>query len=192
MGYTKFTLAVNISGRLLYRNDLFEIIMEHVDSTGFPPTSLELEFTESVLIENMANTIELIKKCRKQGIQLAIDDFGTGYSSLSYLQRLAVDKIKIDRSFIMDITTNAGDAAITMAIIAIAKKLNFKVLAEGVETEEQLFFLQKNQCDESQGFLFSKPINFNQMTGLLRRDASIALKHKRIIDKFFAIKAQKN
>lgn len=191
MGYTKFIMAVNISGRLLYRKDLFEIIMAHVESTGFPPTSLELEFTESVLIENMDNTIELINKCRKQGIKLAIDDFGTGYSSLSYLQRLAVDKIKIDRSFIMDVTTNAGDAAITMAIIAIAKKLNFKVLAEGVETEEQLFFLQANQCDESQGFLFSKPINFNQMTSLLMRDSSIALKHKRILDKFFSIKAQR-
>jgi len=191
MGYTKFVLAVNISGRLLYRKDLFDIIMEHIESTGFPATSLELEFTESVLIENMDNTIELIKNCRKQGIKLAIDDFGTGYSSLSYLQRLAVDKIKIDRSFIMDVTTNAGDAAITMAIIAIAKKLNFKVLAEGVETEEQLFFLQANQCDESQGFLFSRPIDFNQMTGLLMRDASIALKHKRIIDKFFSIKAER-
>jgi EAL domain-containing protein (putative c-di-GMP-specific phosphodiesterase class I) len=90
----------------------------------------------------------------------------------------------------MDVTTNASDAAITMAIIAIAKKLNFQVLAEGVEHEDQLFFLQENKCDECQGFLFSKPITAKQMTNLLMRDSSIALKHKRIIDKFYSIKAQ--
>ncbi len=190
MGFKNFTMAVNLSGSLLRRNDLFEQIMDCLEDTGFPPTSLEVEFTESVLIENMDNTMDLITKCREQGIMMAIDDFGTGYSSLSYLQRFAVDKIKIDRSFIMDVTTNASDAAITMAIIAIAKKLNFQVLAEGVETEEQLFFLQENQCDECQGFLFSRPITAKQMTNLLMRDSSVALKHKRIIDKFYSIKAQ--
>jgi diguanylate cyclase (GGDEF)-like protein len=190
MGFKNFTMAVNLSGSLLRRNDLFERIMECLKSTGFPSASLEVEFTESVLIENMDNTIDLINKCRQEGIKMAIDDFGTGYSSLSYLQRFAVDKIKIDRSFIMDVTTNASDAAITMAIIAIAKKLNFQVLAEGVEHEDQLFFLQENKCDECQGFLFSKPITAKQMTNLLMRDSSIALKHKRIIDKFYSIKAQ--
>ena len=190
MGFKNFTMAVNLSGSLLRRNDLFEQIMDCLESTGFPATSLEVEFTESVLIENMDNTIDLINKCRQEGIMMAIDDFGTGYSSLSYLQRFAVDKIKIDRSFIMDVTTNASDAAITMAIIAIAKKLNFQVLAEGVETEEQLFFLQENQCDECQGFLFRRPITPEQVTNLLLRDSSIALKHRRIIDKFYSIKAQ--
>ena len=190
MGFKGFTMAVNLSGSLLRRHDLFEEIMDCLESTGFPPTSLEVEFTESVLIENMDNTIDLINKCRREGIKMAIDDFGTGYSSLSYLQRFAVDKIKIDRSFINNVTTNASDAAITMAIIAIAKKLDFLVLAEGVETEEQLFFLQKNQCDECQGFLFNKPVTAKQMTHLLMRDSSVALKHKRIIDKFYSIKAQ--
>ncbi|MBW2328761.1 MAG: EAL domain-containing protein [Deltaproteobacteria bacterium] len=190
MGFRNFTMAVNLSGSLLRRHDLFEEIMDCLESTGFPPASLEVEFTESVLIENMDNTIDLINKCRKEGIKMAIDDFGTGYSSLSYLQRFAVDKIKIDRSFISNVTTNAGHAAITMAIIAIAKKLNFQVLAEGVETEEQLFFLQENQCDECQGFLFNKPVTAEHMTNLLMRDSSIALKHKRIIDKFYSIKAQ--
>lgn len=189
MGFKNFIMAVNLSGRLLRRNDLFEQIEDCLNSTGFPANYLEVEFTESVLIENMDNTIELINKCRARGIKMAIDDFGTGYSSLSYLQRFAVDKIKIDRSFIMDVTTNASDAAITMAIIAIAKKLNFEVLAEGVETEEQLFFLQENQCDFCQGFLFSKPITEKDMTNLLLRDSSVALKHKRIIDKFYSIKA---
>ncbi len=188
-GFTNFIMAVNLSGSLLRRHDLFEQIEDCLESTGFPPTALEVEFTESVLIENMENTIELINKCRAKGIKMAIDDFGTGYSSLSYLQRFAVDKIKIDRSFIMDVTTNASDAAITMAIIAIAKKLNFEVLAEGVETEEQLFFLQENECDSCQGFLFSKPITAKEMNLLLLRDSSVALKHKRIIDKFYSIKA---
>jgi diguanylate cyclase (GGDEF)-like protein/PAS domain S-box-containing protein len=189
LGYKDFIMAVNLSGRLLRRHDLFEEIMDCLESTGFPAKYLEVEFTESVLIENMDNTMDLINKCREQGIKMAIDDFGTGYSSLSYLQRFAVDKIKIDRSFIMDVTTNASDAAITMAIIAIAKKLHFEVLAEGVETEEQLFFLQENQCDSCQGFLFSKPITAAQMTNLLMRDSSVALKHRRIIDKFYSIKA---
>ncbi len=189
MGFKDFIMAVNLSGSLLRRNDLFEQIEACLEETGFPATSLEVEFTESVLIENLDNTIDLINKCRARGIKMAIDDFGTGYSSLSYLQRFAVDKIKIDRSFIMDVTTNASDAAITMAIIAIAKKLNFEVLAEGVETEDQLFFLQENQCDSCQGFLFSRPITAEQMTNLLLRDSSVALKHKRIIDKFYSIKA---
>jgi diguanylate cyclase (GGDEF)-like protein len=192
MGFKNFVMAVNLSGSLLRRNDLFERIEECLEETGFPAKSLEVEFTESVLIENLDNTIDLINKCRARGIKMAIDDFGTGYSSLSYLQRFAVDKIKIDRSFIMDVTTNASDAAITMAIIAIAKKLNFEVLAEGVETEEQLFFLQENQCDSCQGFLFSRPITAEQMSNLLMRDSSVALKHKRIIDKFYSIKAEGN
>ncbi|RUM35037.1 MAG: hypothetical protein DSY50_05540 [Desulfobulbus sp.] len=189
LGFRNFVMAVNLSGRLLRRLDLFDHIIDCLESTGFPADHLEVEFTESVLIENIDNTIDLINKCREKGIKMAIDDFGTGYSSLSYLQRFAVDKIKIDRSFIMDVTTNPGDAAITMAIIAIAKKLHFEVLAEGVETEEQLFFLQDNQCDSCQGFLFSKPISGQRMKNLLMRDASVALKHRRILDKFYSIKA---
>ena len=190
LGFRDFIMAVNLSGRLLRRLDLFDQIIDCLESTGFPAKHLEVEFTESVLIENIDNTIDLISKCREKGIKMAIDDFGTGYSSLSYLQRFAVDKIKIDRSFITDVTTNQGDAAITMAIIAIAKKLDFEVLAEGVETEEQLYFLQENQCDSCQGFLFSKPISRVRMKNLLMRDASVALKHRRILDKFYSIKAQ--
>ena len=190
LGFRDFTMAVNLSGRLLRRLDLFDQIIDCLESTGFPARNLEVEFTESVLIENIDNTIDLISKCREKGIKMAIDDFGTGYSSLSYLQRFAVDKIKIDRSFITNVTTNQGDAAITMAIIAIAKKLDFEVLAEGVETEEQLYFLQENQCDSCQGFLFSKPISRVRMKNLLMRDASVALKHRRILDKFYSIKAQ--
>ncbi len=189
MGFKKFIMAVNISGRLLRRRDLFYQIMSCVESTGFPPDALEVEFTEGVLIENMDFTVDLINKLRAEGIKLAIDDFGTGYSSLSYLQHLQVDKIKIDRSFITNVTTNNTDAAITLGIIAIAQNLHFRVIAEGIETEEHLFFLQKNQCHEGQGFLFSPPIPEKEMTGLLLRDCSVALNHKRMIDKFYSIKA---
>ncbi|MCI5219778.1 MAG: EAL domain-containing protein [Candidatus Electrothrix sp. LOE2] len=189
MGFRKFIMAVNISGRLLRRRDLFYQIMSCVESTGFPPEALEVEFTEGVLIENMDFTIDLVNKLRAEGIKLAIDDFGTGYSSLSYLQHLQVDKIKIDRSFITNVTTNNTDAAITLGIIAIAQNLHFRVIAEGIETEDHLFFLQKNQCHEGQGFLFSPPIPEKEMTGLLLRDCSVALNHKRMIDKFYSIKA---
>lgn len=189
MGFRKFIMAVNISGRLLRRRDLFYQIMSCIESTGFPAESLEVEFTEGVLIENMDFTVDLINKLRAEGIKLAIDDFGTGYSSLSYLQHLQVDKIKIDRSFITNVTTNNTDAAITLGIIAIAQNLDFRVIAEGIETEEHLFFLQKNKCHEGQGFLFSPPIPEKEMTGLLLRDCSVALNHKRMIDKFYSIKA---
>ncbi len=189
MGFRRFIMAVNISGRLLRRRDLFYQIMSCVESTGFPPEWLEVEFTEGVLIENMDFTVDLVGKLRAEGIKLAIDDFGTGYSSLSYLQHLQVDKIKIDRSFITNVTTNNTDAAITLGIIAIARNLHFRVIAEGIETEEHLFFLQRNQCNEGQGFLFSKPIPEKEMTSLLLRDSSVALNHKRMIDKFYTIKA---
>ncbi len=190
MGFKKFIMAVNLSGRLLRRRDLYHQIMSCVESTGYPPEALEVEFTEGVLIENMDFTVDLINRLREQGVKTAIDDFGTGYSSLSYLQHLKVDKIKIDRSFITNVTTNKTDAAITLGIISIAKNLGFRVIAEGVETEDHMFFLQKSRCDEGQGFLFSAPISERDMTNLLLRDSSVALSHKRMIDRFYSIQAR--
>ncbi len=190
MGFKKFIMAVNLSGRLLRRRDLYHQIMSCVESTGYPPEALEVEFTEGVLIENMDFTIDLINRLREQGVKTAIDDFGTGYSSLTYLQYLKVDKIKIDRSFITNVTTNKTDAAITLGIISIAKNLGFRVIAEGVETEDHMFFLQKSRCDEGQGFLFSAPISEKEMTNLLLRDSSVALSHKRMIDRFYSIQAK--
>lgn len=188
-GFKKFIMAVNLSGRLLRRRDLFHQIMSCIEVSGYPPDGLEVEFTEGVLIENMDFTVELINKLRAEGVKMAIDDFGTGYSSLSYLQHLKVDKIKIDRSFITNVTTNRTDAAITLGVISIAKNLGFKVIAEGVETEEHLFFLQKSRCDEGQGYLFSTPISEREMTNLLMRDSSVALSHKRMIDRFYSVLA---
>ncbi|WP_417910408.1 putative bifunctional diguanylate cyclase/phosphodiesterase [Candidatus Electronema sp. PJ] len=189
MGFKKFIMAVNLSGRLLRRRDLYHQIMSCIEGSGYPPEGLEVEFTEGVLIENMDFTVDLINKLRAQGVKTAIDDFGTGYSSLSYLQHLRVDKIKIDRSFITNVTTNKTDAAITLGIISIAKNLGFRVIAEGIETEEHLFFLQKSRCDEGQGYLFSTPISEKDMTALLLRDSSVALSHKRMIDKFYSVLA---
>lgn len=189
LGYRKFTMAVNLSGRLLRRDDLYEQIMDCIESTGFPAENLEVEFTEGVLIENLDYTIELIRKWREKGIKMAIDDFGTGYSSLTYLQRFEVDKIKIDRSFIMNITENETDAAIVMGIIAIANKLGFKVIAEGIETEGHLKLLQGINCDEGQGFLFSQPVPADKMKTILLRDSSVALTHKRVTDRFYTILA---
>ncbi len=189
MGFKDFAIAVNISGTVLQSHDLFEQISEALNSTGFPATALELELTETVLIENTDQISAFIKKCHQEGIRITIDDFGIGYSSLSYLQRFAVDKIKIDRSFITGVPKNENDAALTLAIIAMSKVLNISVLAEGVETEKQLSFLQKNRCDECQGFLFSKPIPADRMTHILKHDSCIATQHRRIINKFFSIKA---
>lgn len=189
MGFRKFIMAVNLSGRLLRRRDLYHQIMSCLETSGYPPEALEVEFTEGVLIENMEFTVDLINKLREKGVKTAIDDFGTGYSSFSYLQHLRVDKIKIDRSFITNVTTNKTDAAITLGIISIAKNLGFRVIAEGIETEEHLFFLQRSKCDEGQGYLFSTPISEKDMTGLLLRDSSVALSHKRMIDKFYSVLA---
>jgi diguanylate cyclase (GGDEF)-like protein len=190
-GLKGFTMAVNISGRMLQQDDLFEKVMDILEKTGFPPTSLELELTESALIESFDNTISLINQCKEQGIKMALDDFGTGYSSLSYLQRFAVDKLKIDRAFVMGVTTSPNDAAITLAIIAMAKQLNFKILAEGVETEAQLAFLRENGCDVVQGFLISKPIPAEDMKNTLIHDSCLAIRQRRIINKFYSIKASK-
>jgi diguanylate cyclase (GGDEF)-like protein len=190
MGFKRFVMAVNLSGRLLRRRDLFHQIMSCIEVSGYPPDGLEVEFTEGVLIENMEFTIDLINRLRAEGVRMAIDDFGTGYSSLTYLQHLRVDKIKIDRSFITNVTTSKTDAAITLGVISIAKNLGFKVIAEGVETEDHLFFLQKSKCDEGQGYLFSAPISEKEMTNLLMRDSSVALSHKRMIDRFYSIQAR--
>ena len=190
-GLKRFTMAVNISGRMLQQDDLFDKVMGILNKTGFPPTSLELELTESALIESFDNTISLINKCKEAGIKMALDDFGTGYSSLSYLQRFAVDKLKVDRAFVMGVTTSQNDAAITLAIIAMAKQLNFKVLAEGVETEGQLSFLRENGCDVVQGFLISKAIPAGEMQNALIHDSCLAIRQRRAIEKFYSMKASK-
>ena len=139
-----------------------------LEDTGLAPHCLELELTESQLLENVEYVIATFQQLNELGVKLAIDDFGTGYSSLSYLKRFAVDYVKIDQTFIRGVGTCAEDDAITKAIIVMAHSLELKVVAEGVENEVQLAFLRAHQCDEVQGYLISSPINSAALGDLLR------------------------
>src|SRR5262249_30043800 len=131
------------------------------------PGQLELEITETMLMEDADAALFTIQRLRELGVRVAIDDFGTGYSSLNYLKRFPIDTVKIDRSFVMEIPTNADDMAITTAVIAMAHRLNLEVCAEGIETLEQLAFLSSQQCEYGQGYLFSKPVPLPEIAKLL-------------------------
>jgi EAL domain-containing protein (putative c-di-GMP-specific phosphodiesterase class I) len=136
-----------------------DTISKVLQDTGLSPRCLELEMTESLIFQNVEDNVRLLAALGDMGTRIAIDDFGTGYSSLSYLKQLPVDTIKIDSSFIRDIFTDPSDAAIVAAIIAMARRLKLRVIAEGVETREQLAALAELQCDEYQGFYFSRPVS---------------------------------
>ncbi|TAN68334.1 MAG: EAL domain-containing protein [Methylobacter sp.] len=167
-GFLPITLAVNVSPQQFKRCDINALVAEVLAETGFPAGYLELEMTESGLMDNQDKAVEVFNNLRGQGIRLAIDDFGTGYSSLAYLKRFPVDVLKIDKSFIDDIPHLQDDMEITATIIAMGHTLGFKVLAEGVETQEQLSFLQQKGCDAYQGYLTSKPVSAEDFAGLLR------------------------
>lgn len=161
----KITLSTNLSmNQIIYDTHLIASMAETMNHYRIDPTQVKLEITESIFVKNYEKTIKILHKLRDIGISLAIDDFGTGYSSLSYLKQLPIDLIKIDRSFISDLPHDTEDGEITAAIIAMAHKLHLKVVAEGVETREQLMFLEKNSCDFVQGYFFSKPLPFEQFT----------------------------
>ena len=151
-------VAVNLSPRQFQQKDLALKINEIVSETGIDPTRLNLEVTESSIINNAESAINILREIRKSGIRTSIDDFGTGYSSLGYLRQMPIDVLKIDKSFIDDVADNPDDASLVMAIITLAHNLRLSVVAEGVETEEQLKFLNLLRCDEWQGYLFSKPV----------------------------------
>jgi diguanylate cyclase (GGDEF)-like protein len=162
-------LSVNLSPRQVSDRQLFDFIKNTVSDALINPQRLELELTEGVLIDNYEKVNYLLNEVRKLGLTVSIDDFGTGYSSLSYLQKLPIDRLKIDRSFINELTESSkdSDGAIILAVIAIAHSLRLEVIAEGVETELQKDFLKKNHCNIVQGFLFSKPVPFNDFCILL-------------------------
>lgn len=151
-------VSLNLSGIQFRQENLIKIIEKVLGDSGLAPSFLELEITESVIMTNPDETVALLHKLKDMGVSLSMDDFGTGYSSFSYLKRFPLDNIKIDRSFIRDITTSDKDAAIIKAIIAMAHVLDLRVIAEGVETDEQLKMLQDLGCDEMQGFLLSRPL----------------------------------
>jgi len=165
MGFTALKVAVNVSGKQLTHDGFIDAIKDALSVTEFDPEYLELEITETAILDE--NITSIIKAFTELGIGLAVDDFGTGYSGLSYLKRFSIDKLKIDQSFVRDIPDNNDSITIVSAILAMARELNVKSLAEGVETEEQLRFLQSKGCDYIQGYYFSKPLEASYFTQLL-------------------------
>ena len=169
-GLLAVPVAVNVSAVQFRQEGFRELIGKVLEETSLASRYLELELTESLLLSNAHVTFSVLQELRAMGLKLAIDDFGTGYSSLSYLKQFPVSKLKIDRSFVRDVAVNPDDAAITTAIIGMAKSLSLKVIAEGVENEAQMSFLRLHQCDEIQGYYFSKPLAADKVVDKLRAD----------------------
>lgn len=163
-------IAVNLSGRQFQqhqRQQLLNTVINTLEETGLPPDLLELEITESIMMEHLDAALDILGELKKLGVRFSIDDFGTGYSSLGYLKQLPINTLKIDRAFIRDIINDPNDAAITAAIIVMAQKLNLDVIAEGVETAEQMQFLHNLNCHAIQGYHFSRPVEAEKATSLL-------------------------
>ncbi len=172
-GLPALTLAVNVSAHQFKRSDICALVARVLNETGFPPEHLELEITESGLMANQENATAILNNLRALGVRLAIDDFGTGYSSLGYLKNFPVDVLKIDKSFIDDIPFRQDDMEIAATIVAMGHILGFKVLAEGVETPEQLAFLQSKGCDSYQGYIKSKPLPALEFVQLLHEQRPV-------------------
>jgi diguanylate cyclase (GGDEF)-like protein/PAS domain S-box-containing protein len=172
-GLSLATIAVNISAMEFRSDDFLEGVFAILRDTGLSPKSLELELTESVLMQRADSTESVLRKLRAGGVQLSVDDFGTGYSSLRYLRKFPIDSLKIDQSFVRQITTTPNDTAIVAAVISMGRSLNLRVVAEGVETRQETDFLQLHQCDEAQGYYFSRPVAAQQFAKLLATGISL-------------------
>jgi EAL domain-containing protein (putative c-di-GMP-specific phosphodiesterase class I) len=168
-GIDGLRIAVNVSTLQLKQQEFFDRVKAITERCRGSGNSIELEITETSLMENAEFMVEVLTRFARVGVAVAVDDFGTGYSSLSYLKRLPIDLLKIDQSFVRDLPGNSNDTAICRAIIAMAHSLNLRVLAEGVESEEQMQFLRKENCDEMQGFLYSKPISADEIAEMIRQ-----------------------
>ena len=166
-GLPPVTVAVNISARQFREKNLLQVVAQILTETGLNPRQLELEVTESVIMHDAQQIIASLQAFRDMGVKLSVDDFGTGYSSLSYLKRFPVDRLKIDQSFVHDLGSDADDAAIAQAVITLGHTMGLRVIAEGVETPEQLAFLRRHECDEMQGYLFGKPMPADEFAKLL-------------------------
>lgn len=167
-GLNAVPVAINLSGRQFEEKDLASTVARQLREHDVAAGLLHCEITESLLMSNVEDAVTTLQALRSTGVQMAVDDFGTGYSSLAYLRRFPIDALKIDQSFVRDITTNTDDAAIAMAIIQLAHSLGLKVIAEGVETAEQLQFLWLNRCDEIQGYFFKPPLRAEEFADLLK------------------------
>jgi diguanylate cyclase (GGDEF)-like protein/PAS domain S-box-containing protein len=168
-GLEPIVVSVNVSARQFRQDNLVRTIAEVLEETGLDARYLEIELTESMVMHDAAQFVAMLGEIKRLGVQISVDDFGTGYSSLSYLKRFPVDRLKVDRSFVEHLGTDADDATIVRAIITLGHNLNLKVVAEGVEHEEQVNFLRMNQCDEAQGFIFCRPIEAAALAARLKR-----------------------
>jgi EAL domain-containing protein (putative c-di-GMP-specific phosphodiesterase class I) len=165
-GHAWLRVAVNLSPRQFQDQQLTLTVERILAETGFPPAYLDLEITESTAMQNAELSLTILNRLKEMGIRISIDDFGTGYSSLAYLKRFPIDTVKIDQDFVRDLTSD--DTAIISAVISMARALNLRIIAEGVETEEQLAFLRREQCSEMQGFLYSQPLSAKDFEEALR------------------------
>jgi EAL domain-containing protein (putative c-di-GMP-specific phosphodiesterase class I) len=171
-GYAPIRMSVNVSNLFFHGVSLTNAVARALAETQLAPESLELELTESITMRHVETSITMLLELRGMGVRLSIDDFGTGYSSLSHLQRFPLNMLKIDQSFIRDVTSNSANASITRAIISLAHSMNLSVLAEGVETEEQLALLRRQGCDEVQGHYFGRPMSAEEFTQLFSQIVS--------------------
>jgi EAL domain-containing protein (putative c-di-GMP-specific phosphodiesterase class I) len=176
-GLPPVRIAVNVSALQFASKDFLSSVRAALISTGMDPRNLELELTETVLTEDAQSDMHTLHALKAIGVQLAVDDFGVGYSSFSYLRKFPLDALKVDRSFINDISSNPDNAMILSALINIGTSLKHRVIAEGVETEEQLHFLQKEGCSEGQGYFFSRPIIAEQFAEFLERGVTESVVH---------------
>jgi EAL domain-containing protein (putative c-di-GMP-specific phosphodiesterase class I) len=167
-GLDALTVSVNVSARQFEEKHLVERIAVALRDTGLPPGALELEVTESLLMRDLNQAVARMRELKDMGVSLSIDDFGTGYSSLSALKSFPISTLKIDKSFVRDLGHSLDDQAIALAVISLGHRLQLRVIAEGVETEEQRDFLSANDCDEMQGYLFSPPVPAERITEMLQ------------------------
>lgn len=168
-GLEPIVVSVNVSARQLRQDNLARTVAEVLQETGLEARYLELELTESMVMHDAGQLVAMLTELKRLGVQIAVDDFGTGYSSLSYLKRFPVDRLKVDRSFVEHLATDADDATIVRAIITLGHNLGLRVVAEGVEQNEQVSFLRLNQCDEAQGFIFCRPVEAGELAKVLAR-----------------------
>lgn len=174
-GFPPLRVAVNLSARQFQQRNLAQRVAQVLKETGLDPHRLQLEITEGLAIQDVDFTIKMLRDLKEMGVQIAIDDFGTGHSALSYLKRFPLNVVKIDRSFVRDLTIDPNDAEIATTIIAMAHNLQLEVIAEGVETEAQLAFLKERQCDEFQGYLFAKPAPAETLERILTRNKAFGV-----------------
>jgi EAL domain-containing protein (putative c-di-GMP-specific phosphodiesterase class I) len=172
LGLPPLSISVNVSSLQFRQRKVWHAVRGALAHTSLPPEQLVLELTESMLMENATDSIEMLQELKEMGLKLAVDDFGTGYSSFTYLSRFPIDELKIDRSFLRGLPDERDNLAIVRAIIALARELGLRVVAEGVETKQQLEFLRSRACDEYQGFLCSRPAPPEAFAILMRRQLS--------------------